>query len=122
MSWNFGDILDGVGSVLPGDAPALIHGDRSVGWAEFSRLSNNLARQLRSRGARTGDKLALYMRNCPEFMLSLTACFKARLAPVNINFRYRDDELWYVFNNSDTRFVVFGRVDRVSARRTGAMG
>jgi acyl-CoA synthetase (AMP-forming)/AMP-acid ligase II len=127
MSWNFGDILDGVGSVLPGDAPALIHGDRSVGWAEFSRLSNNLASQLRSRGARTGDKLALYMRNCPEFMLSLTACFKARLAPVNINFRYRDDELWYVFDNSDTRFVVFGaefaeRVEALRQRLPGVEG
>jgi len=119
VGWNFGDILDGIESVLPGDAPALIQGRRSLGWAEFSRLSNRLARQLRSRGARSGDKLALYMRNCPEFMLTLAACFKARLVPVNVNFRYLDDELWYIFDNSDASFAVFGEefAERVEGLR-----
>jgi acyl-CoA synthetase (AMP-forming)/AMP-acid ligase II len=119
VSWNFGDILDGIESVLPSDAPALIQGHRSIGWAEFSRLSNNLASQLRSCGGRSGDKLALYMRNCPEFMLTLVACFKARLVPVNVNFRYLDDELWYIFDNSDAKFAVYGKefAERVEALR-----
>ena len=107
MSWNYGDILDGVDAVMPADAPALIHAGRVTTWADFSRRTNNLAAQLRDRGAQPGDKLAIYMRNRAEYMEALVACFKARLVQVNVNFRYLDDELQYIFDNSDARFVVF---------------
>ena len=65
MSWNFGDILDGVEAVLPSDAPALCHADRRITWGELSRLSNNLAASLVARGARPGDRIAFYLRNRP---------------------------------------------------------
>jgi fatty-acyl-CoA synthase len=107
MSWNFGDIFDSVAEAVPEDSPALIHGDRTVTWSEMDRRSNNLARQLLARGAREGDKVALYMRNRPEYMECLVACFKARLVHVNINFRYVTDEILYILDNSDTRFVIF---------------
>ena len=112
---------------MPGDAPALLYGDRTVSWAEFDRQSNNLAAQLLARGARPGDKVAFYMRNQPAYMLTLAACFKARLTHVNVNFRYQEDELHYIFDNSDARFIVFagefgellsklrGRLDKVVA-------
>ncbi len=58
---------------------------------------------------RPNDKLALYMRNRPEYMITLAACFKARLVQVNVNFRYQEDELWYILDNSDARFVIFDR-------------
>ena len=108
MSWNFGDILDALDKALPADEPVVIQGDRIVTRAEWARRSNNLAAQLRARGAEPGDKVALYTRNCPEYLETLAACFKARLVHVNVNFRYRDDELWYIVDNSDAKFVVFG--------------
>ena len=46
MAWNFGDILDAIAPVIPGDTPALIHGDRVITWAETTRRSNNLAKKL----------------------------------------------------------------------------
>ncbi len=46
MAWNFGDILDKISLVLPPDAPALIHGERIITWADTTRRSNNLARGL----------------------------------------------------------------------------
>ena len=52
MAWNFGDILDSISAVLPQDAPALIHGDRVIKWAETTRRSNNLWRALIALGAR----------------------------------------------------------------------
>jgi fatty-acyl-CoA synthase len=119
MHWNFGDLLDGCAEVLPGDAPALIHGQRVVSWGEFARRSNNVAARLRALGAEPGDKVAIYLRNCPEYMETLAACFKARLVPVNVNFRYRDDELAYIFGDSDARFSVFAEefADRVATLR-----
>jgi acyl-CoA synthetase (AMP-forming)/AMP-acid ligase II len=107
VSWNFGDLLDGCERVLPGDAPALIHGARRVSWAEYGRHANNLARRLLARGAGAGDKVGFYLRNGPAYLETLGACFKARLVHANVNYRYLDDELHYILDDSDARFVVF---------------
>jgi len=108
VGWNFGDLFDGCGEVLAADTPALIHGDKIVTWGELTARSNNLARALLERGAVAGDKVAIYMRNCPEYMETLVACCKARLVPVNVNYRYRDDELHYILDNSDAVVAVYG--------------
>jgi fatty-acyl-CoA synthase len=107
LGWNFGDILDAVGPVLPPDAPALLHGERVVTWGETVKQSNNLARGLIARGAAPGDKIAIYMRNRPEYLLALAAGFKARLTHVNVNYRYTPEEVWYIFDNSDAQAVVY---------------
>ena len=107
MGWNFGDILDAIEPVLPAAAPALIHGDRVITWADATRQSNNLARALVARGAQPGDKVAFYMRNRPEYVITLAACFKARLTHVNVNYRYTPQEVWYIFDNSDAQTVVY---------------
>ena len=59
------------------------------------------------------------MRNRPEYCETLLATFKGRLVHVNVNFRYLDDELWYILDNSDARFVVYGAefADRVAKLR-----
>jgi acyl-CoA synthetase (AMP-forming)/AMP-acid ligase II len=126
MEWNYGDILDGVDAIMPADAPALVHGSRVVGWADFAARSNRVARALRERGAATGDKIGFYLRNCPEYSETLAAAFKARLVHVNVNFRYLDDELAYILENSDATVVVYGeefvdRVDRVRGRLPGVL-
>jgi acyl-CoA synthetase (AMP-forming)/AMP-acid ligase II len=107
MGWNFGDILDAIAPVVPPDAPAFIHGERVVSWSEFDRASNNMARGLIARGARPGDKLAIYMRNRPEYLIALAAAWKARLTHVNVNYRYTPQEVWYIFDNADAQTVVY---------------
>lgn len=108
MGWNYGDILDQIATVLPGDAPALIHGERIINWKDMTARSNNLARALHARGAKPGDKIAFYMRNRPEYMETLAAAFKGRLTHVNVNYRYKADEVFYIFDNSDAQTVVYG--------------
>ncbi len=107
MPHNFGDMLDAVARVLPPDAPAIIHGRRTITWPEFDKRTNNLARTLLARGAKTGDKIAFYMRNGPAYVETLAACFKARLTHVNVNFRYENEELHYIFDNSDCVAIVY---------------
>ena len=118
-NWNFGDILDGLDAAFPGDAPALIHADRTTTWRELGRRSNNLAAALRARGAQPGDKVAFYLRNRPEYVEALAASFKARLVHVNVNYRYLDEELWYILDNSDAKIVLFDSEfsDRVAGLR-----
>jgi acyl-CoA synthetase (AMP-forming)/AMP-acid ligase II len=107
-NWNFGDIFEALDEVMPPDATALIHDGRELKWGEFASRTNNLARALLERGAQPNDKIAFYMRNCTEYLETLVAAFKARLVHVNVNFRYLDDELAYILDNSDAKFVVFG--------------
>ncbi|HWD29586.1 MAG TPA: acyl-CoA synthetase [Rhizomicrobium sp.] len=108
MPWNFGDILDAIETVLPPDAPAFVHGTRRISWGETSKRTNRLARALIARGAGPRDKVAFYMRNRPEYCETLAACFKARLTHVNVNYRYKPDEVFYIFDNSDAQTVVYG--------------
>ncbi|MEJ0028067.1 MAG: acyl-CoA synthetase [Rhizomicrobium sp.] len=108
MPWNFGDILDAIEPVLPPEAPAFVHGERRITWGETSKRTNNLARALIARGARPKDKVAFYMRNRPEYCETLAASFKARLTHVNVNYRYKPDEVFYIFDNSDAQTVVYG--------------
>lgn len=107
LNWNLGNILDELGNVLGPDDPALIHGDRVISWPEMTTRSNRLARELLQRGAEHGDKVGFYLRNQPEYMEGLAACFKARLVHVNVNYRYLDDELHYIFDNSDATVVFY---------------
>jgi acyl-CoA synthetase (AMP-forming)/AMP-acid ligase II len=124
MGWNYGDILDRVAQAVPGDKPCLVHGDRVITWADFDRRTNNLARRFLNRGLQAGDKVAFYMRNRPAYCETLGACFKARLTHVNVNYRYVDDELHYILDNSDSRIVVYESefVDRVQALRARLPG
>ena len=108
MPWNFGDLMDTLVDVVPGEHPALVHGDRVITWSEVDRRSNNLAKAMLDGGAVTGDKVGFYMRNRPEYMELLAACFRARLTHVNVNYRYVADEVHYIFDNSDATVVVYG--------------
>ncbi len=119
--WNFGDLLDDNGTHLGSENPALIHGDRSVSWPEMTARSNNVARWLLDQGIAFGDKIGFYMRNQPEYVEGLVASFKARLTHVNVNYRYLDDELVYIIDNSDSTVVLYdvefrSNVERVKDR------
>lgn len=106
-NWNYGDMLDAVAKVVPADQAALVHGDRVIGWADFDRRTNNLAANLLAEGAKTGDKIAFYMRNRAEYCESIAAAFKARLTHVNVNYRYIDDELIYLLDNADATVCIY---------------
>jgi len=108
MAWNYGDILDTVSRAVPPQTPALVHGERVITWEEMTKRSNNMARALHERGAKPGDKVAFYMRNRPEYGEMLATCFRGRLTHVNVNYRYKPEEVFYIFDNSDAQTVVYG--------------
>lgn len=106
-AWSYGDILEAVEKITPPDQPALIHGDRVINWGDFSRRTNNLARNLLESGVKPGDKIAFYMRNCPEYTEGIATAFKASLVHVNVNYRYIEHELVYLIDNSDAVVVIY---------------
>ena len=107
MDRNFGDLIDAIDAAIDPAAPAYVHGDRVISWGEAGPRSNRLARAFRA-AAPTGAKVAHYMRNHHAYMETATACFKGRLTHVNVNYRYRPDEVAYIVDNSDAAIVVYG--------------
>lgn len=116
-SWNFGDMLDRLGTELDDSHTALIDGNRLVSWPDMTRRSNNLARAMLGAGLQTGDKIGFYLRNQLEYMEGFAATAKARLTHVNVNYRYLDDELSYIFENSDSAGVFFDVAFRENVER-----
>jgi fatty-acyl-CoA synthase len=104
--WNFADAWEVVAEQIP-DAPCQVQGDRRVTWRGFDRRANGVARALLDAGVAEQDKVAQYLYNCPEYIESMFAAFKAGLVPINTNYRYQDDELVYLWDNADCVAVVF---------------
>jgi fatty-acyl-CoA synthase len=118
--WNIAEIWETVAGLLP-DAPAQAIGQRSLTWHELDRRADGVAAHLVEHGARHQDKVSLYLYNGPEYLETVFALFKAGLVPVNTNYRYGEDELAYLWDNSDSVALVFhgtfsGTIDAVRAR------
>ena len=104
--WNFADVWETVASTVP-DAIAQVHGDRRVDWRTFDRRADGVAARLLAAGLARHDKVALYLYNTPEYLETAFAVMKAALVPVNTNYRYKHDELHYLWDNADAAAVVF---------------
>ena len=58
-------------------------------------------------GIGPGDHVAVYLYNSVEYLETMLAAFKLRAVPINVNYRYVEDELRYLFTDCDARAVVF---------------
>ena len=105
-SWQWGDVWDVAADVRAG-APALAHAGRRVSWAAFQSRAANVGRSLVEGGAQRGDRIAAYLYNGPEYLEVAYATYQAALTPVNTNYRYKADELVYLWDNADAVAVVF---------------
>ena len=109
QAFNFGDIIEAVSGIVPPSAPAFVHGERVIDWGTATKRMNNIARNLHARGVKPGDKVAFYMRNGIEYGEATGACFLGRLTHVNVNYRYKPEEVRYIVDNSDATVVVYAR-------------
>jgi 3-oxocholest-4-en-26-oate---CoA ligase len=103
--WNLADCLDRV-AALRGDEEALVQGARRISWRQVERRARNLAAWMLAQGAAHQGKVAIYTYNHPAFMEGVYAAFKAALVPVNVNYRYREEELRYLLDNADAEIVI----------------
>ncbi len=104
--WNYAEIWEVIADQIP-EAPAQIQGERRFTWRQFDERANGIAHRLLDAGAAEQDKVAQYLYNCPEYLESMYAAWKAGLVPINTNYRYADDELVYLWDNADVVAVVF---------------
>jgi acyl-CoA synthetase (AMP-forming)/AMP-acid ligase II len=104
--WNIADVLEVVADEVPG-APAISQGERVLTWHELDVRAGAVAAYLAGEGHRPREHVAMYLRNCPEYVEALVACLKGAQVPVNTNYRYSPDELAYLWANAEVTAVVF---------------
>src|SRR3954451_7374439 len=93
------------------DAPALADGERvHASWATFAARTAAAATGLRDElGRSPGDRVAIVMRNRPEYLEALFAVWHAGLVAVPVNARLHRDEIAYILEDSATAVVVTDR-------------
>ncbi|MGH7828219.1 MAG: AMP-binding protein [Candidatus Binatia bacterium] len=85
---------------------ALIFKDCSWTYAEFAREVNRVANGLVRLGVRKGDKIALVLPNCPEFLFAVFAAAKIGTVFVPLNTAYTAEEAEYVLRHSEASIVL----------------
>ncbi|QNI08755.1 acyl-CoA synthetase [Mycobacterium kubicae] len=115
VALNIADLAEHAIDAVP-DRVALICGDEQLTYAELEEKANRLAHYLLEQGVKKDDKVGLYCRNRIEIVIAMLGIVKAGAILVNVNYRYVEGELRYLFDNSDMVALVHERQysDRVA--------
>ncbi|MFD0692118.1 acyl-CoA synthetase [Actinomadura fibrosa] len=116
MEYNHADLFEGVADAI-GDRVAVVCGDRRLTYAELDEHANRLAHHLESAGVRPGEHVAVQLYNGIEYAAALLATLKIRAVPINVNYRYVEAELRYLYRDSDAVALLYDVEfeDRVAA-------
>ncbi|MBX9397368.1 acyl-CoA synthetase [Streptomyces sp. TRM72054] len=123
MEYNLADLFESVVDVVP-DREALVYVDhpgtgaeRRLTYAELDAAANRIGHHLLDSGIRPGEHLGLHLYNGVEYLQTVLGCLKARIVPVNVNYRYVEEELVYLYRDADLVALVFDAefTDRVAA-------
>ena len=86
------------------------HGDykEEITWSDFNKKANRFANLLLSRGIKKGDKVAILLMNCIEWLPIYFGILKTGALAVPLNYRYTADEIKYCLKLSDSDAIIFG--------------
>ncbi|MGW2691511.1 acyl-CoA synthetase [Streptomyces sp. NPDC001296] len=123
MEYNLADLFESVVDVVP-HREALVYVDhpgtgaeRRLTYADLDAAANRIGHHLLDAGIRPGEHLGLHLYNGVEYLQTVLGCLKARIVPVNVNYRYVEEELVYLYRDADLVALAFDAefADRVAA-------
>ena len=79
-----------------------------ITWDEFNKKANRFANLLLSRGIKKGDKVAILLMNCLEWLPIYFGILKTGALAVPLNYRYTADEIKYCLELSESDVLIFG--------------
>ena len=106
MELHFASVWETISDLIP-DRPALICGDSTRSWREYDDRAARIASLLHAHGIGHDAKVGLYLHNSNEYLEAQYGIFKARGVPINVNYRYKADELVYLLDNADAEAVFY---------------
>ena len=104
---NIGTLLTKAARSFP-DRLAIAYGEQQWTYFEFNQRVNRLANALIKLGIGKGNTVSIIAYNCPQFLESLFACFKAGICTIPINFRLHPKEYSYMIHDSESSAVICG--------------
>ncbi len=108
MEPHYATAWEAVADTIPA-ATAMVQGDLRRSWGDFEARASRLAGAFLAAGLGPGSKVGLLLYNAPEFMEAYFAALKIRAVPFNINYRYVEAELAYLFDDADAEALVLHR-------------
>ena len=106
MEAQYASVWEKNSDVIP-DKIALICGDNEVTWREYDQRAAKLATVLTNAGLGDDSKVGLYLHNSNEYLESQYSVFKIKGVPINVNYRYKEEELIYLLENSDSEAIFY---------------
>ncbi len=97
--------LEDAVSISP-DKPMYIYQGKEISFEEVDETSDRVAAGLLARGFRKGDRIGIIGLNQPEWLYTYFAAGKIGAVIVGLNVRYRDTELEYILNQSESRGLI----------------
>ncbi|HPZ47740.1 MAG TPA: AMP-binding protein [Novosphingobium sp.] len=105
--FHLADLFETVARTVP-DRLAVIGDSARLTFAELNERADRLAAGLAAQGVGRGDAVGLYLHNSPAYLEGFIAACKLGAVPYNVNYRYRAEELRYLFANADSAAVIHG--------------
>ena len=106
MNLDFASVWEMVADLVP-ENDALICGEEIVSWKDYDHRSSKVASALVKAGLGPNSKAGLYLNNSNEYLIGQNAIFKIGGVPINVNYRYVEEELIYLLDNSDAEAVFY---------------
>lgn len=107
-TFNLADLFEVVVDAVP-ERAALVAGDVRLTYRELDERANRVAHHLVDAGVKPGDFVGIHAWNRAEWIETMVGVHKARAVPININYRYVEAELRYLFGNSGMTAIVVER-------------
>src|SRR5436309_9539528 len=108
MEFNLADIFESIVDVIP-DREAIVCEDQRFTHAQLEERANRLGHHLQENGVGAGQHVGVQLYNSLEYLTTAVACLKIRAVPVNVNYRYVEEELAYLYNDADLVALVVHR-------------
>ena len=106
MEFNAADIFEGVVDRVP-DREAIVYGSTRLTYKELDARSNKAAHALKKLGIKKGSHIGIYAFNCVEWLEIMLGAYKLCAIPININYRYVEEELKYLIDNADMEAIFY---------------
>jgi acyl-CoA synthetase (AMP-forming)/AMP-acid ligase II len=106
VDFHFASAWETVADLFP-HRTAVVSDGRRTDWRSFEDRAARMAQTLTEHGLGPDSKVGIYLHNSAEYLEAQFGIFKIRGCPINVNYRYKADELIYLLDNADVEAVVY---------------
>jgi 3-oxocholest-4-en-26-oate---CoA ligase len=106
LAYNIADLFEHTVDAVP-DRTCVIDGDLRFTYREIDERGNRIGHHLAAQGVQKDDHVGIYAQNSHQWLEAMIGCLKIRAVPINVNYRYVEDELAYLIGNAELVACVF---------------